>query len=233
MFTKVSVLVPTRHRVERLRTLISSFYATTCEQADLVFRVDEDDLETIQFLLGRKVVIGPRYQGYQSMPLFYNELFAAATGDVLLCGNDDMVFRTASWPSIILEAANKYPDGLFDIGVLTHNETHYPFSIVSRKAAERMGFLWDPTIFWGDIFLRDVMAAFGRCVMLPEVVIEHDWAGNKPDQVFRESDKNITLRDRTYWTGTHARAVNNAIEVLRPLLDVVPLRAEELGFAYD
>jgi hypothetical protein len=154
------------------------------------------------------------------MPTFFNELAKAATGDVLLCGNDDMLFRTPGWPGQLLEAANAYPDGLFDLGVTTHNESHYPFSIVSRAATERLGFLWDPRIFWGDIFLRDVMRAFGRAVMVPSVRIDHDWVGFRPDQVFVESDKDILGKDPTYWSGTHATAVADAIATLTPMCTV-------------
>jgi hypothetical protein len=212
-FTKISVLVPTRSRLARLQTLLASFWLTVQESpgAELVFRIDDDDPATAQYLAGRghRIVVGPRRRGYASMPDFFNDLAAAATGDVLLCGNDDMVFQTRGWPARVLEVANRFPDGLFDLGVSTHNDTHYPFSIVSRAVTERLGFLWDPRIFWGDIFLRDVMAAFDRCVMLPSVVIDHDWAGDEASQNM------IYQRDPTYWTGTHARAVADAVARLR------------------
>jgi hypothetical protein len=214
MFTKISVLVPTRQRLARLRTLIDSFERTNDGAAEMVFRADDDDLDTVDFLGSYRTVVGPRLDGYRSMPTFFNEMFAAAKGDVLMCGNDDMVFKTVGWPSFVLAAANRYADGLFDLGVTTHNETHYPFSIVSRVAAERLGFLWDPRIFWGDIFLRDVMAAFGRCEMLPSVEIDHDWAGFKPDRVFNEADKSI---DALYWTNTHPQAVAEAVKKLGDL----------------
>jgi len=157
-------------------------------------------------------------QGYSSMSLFMNEAFAAARGDVLMCGNDDMVFKTPGWPALVLQAANEFPDGLFDIGVTTFNEDHYPFWTVSRAAAECLGFALDPRIFWGDIFWRDVMGAFGRCVKLPSVEIEHDWAGHAPDATFAEAKQHeIWQRDPTYWTGTHATAVAEAVSRLQAL----------------
>lgn len=208
-FTKVSVLVPTRNRPTFLRVLLSSFAQTTDGAAELVFRVDEDDLETQALLAGWPVIVGPRLNGYRSLPAFYNDLLAIATGDVLMCGNDDMVFLTPGWPARVLAEANKYPDGLFDLGVSTHNADHYPFAIVSRALTERLGFLWDPRIFWGDLFLRDIMAAFGRCVMVPSVAIEHAWAGDEASQ------NTIYQRDPTYWTGTHARAVADAVARLQ------------------
>jgi len=219
-YNKVSVLIPTRGRVERLRKLLHSYDLTTHGAlSELVFRVDEDDLPSQHFLSDQHVVTGPRYEGYVSMSTFFNELAAAATGDVLMCGNDDMVFRTPGWPEAILVAANEYPDGLFDFGVTTHNQEHYPFSIVSRKAVTQMGYLWNPNIFWGDIFLRDVMATFGRCIMLPTVQIDHDWAGNNPDAVFLEGNEHrIMPRGDWYWGDIHRPAVIQAVEKLEGLL---------------
>jgi hypothetical protein len=221
MFTKVSVLIPTRHRIEQLQVLLESYGRTTQGQdSELVFRVDDDDQETVTFLTGyhHTVVVGPRFHGYQSMPVFFNEMAQCADGDVLMCGNDDMVFQTNDWPLHILEVANQFPDGLFDIEVTTHNETHCHFSTVSKKVVDRLGFLWDPRVFWGDIYLRDVMACFGRCIMLSFVQIDHDWAGWRPDRVFMESDKDITGKDATDWSGTHLTAVNEAVSRLTWLL---------------
>jgi hypothetical protein len=213
MFTKVSVLVPTRQRLHCLQRMIASYWLTCGDSpcAELVFRVDDDDHETFKFMAGRgyRVVVGPRLQGYISLPTFFNELAAVAQGDVLLCGNDDMVFKTSGWPRMILDAADRYQDGIFDLGVSTHNASHFPFACVARTVVERLGFLWDPRIFWGDIFLRDVMAAFDRCVMLPQVEIVHDWVGDETSQ------NDIYRRDPTYWTGTHAQAVQDAVSKLR------------------
>lgn len=217
MFTKVSILVPTRGRIGRLRTLISSFDVTTgnLPNAELVFRVDDDDQATLDFLLawgGHKVVVGPRLEGYRSMPSFFNELALESSGDVLMCGNDDMVFETLGWPALLLAKANEYPDGLFNIGVSVFNEDHYPWCIVGRKIVDVLGFLWDPTIFWGDIYLRDVMGTLGRTVKFPDVKITHDWAGYTPDQTFNESNKNVGA---DYWIETHKTAVAAAVAKLR------------------
>jgi len=217
MFKKISVLVPTRHRLDRLAVLLASYERTTAlENSELVFRIDDDDTETIKFLKDHHCVVGPRHAGYASMPTFFNELAMCAEGDVLLCGNDDMIFRTTGWAEKILKVANKYPDGIFDIGVTTLNETHYPFSIVSKKMVEHLGFLWDPRIFWGDIFLRDVAAWFDRCIMLPEVAIDHDWAGYKPDRVFAETrTSKERVEGNVAYGELNALAVREAAEKLQ------------------
>src|SRR5678816_3388846 len=120
MFSKVSVLIPTRMRIWRLQILLESYNKTKgLYDSELIFRVDKDDVETQKFLDGSRVVVGPRYKGYASMPQFFNEMADVAGGDVLMCGNDDMVFRTPDWAGLILDKANEYPDGIFNIGVAT------------------------------------------------------------------------------------------------------------------
>jgi hypothetical protein len=218
IFNKISVLTPTRGRLARLRTMIDSFESTNDDGAEIVFRVDDDDKDSYHFLanLSYTVVVGPRYEGYRSMPAYFNEMVPYASGDVLMCGNDDMVFKTPGWPSLVLSLANEYPDGLFDIGVSTYNEDHYPFYIVSRRAADTLGHLIDPRIYWADIYWRDIMGAFGRCVKLPTVQIDHNWAGWAPDQTFIDADQNsIYVRDPDYWNSTHAPVVRRAIDRLR------------------
>jgi hypothetical protein len=217
MFEKISVLVPTRRRPVRLATMLESYEATSYGASELVFRIDDDDelspplLET----RGYQVVVGKRLGGYASMATFFNELYEASTGDLLMCGNDDMIFKTQGWDDLILAAANDFPDGLFCLGTKTHNETHYPFAVVAKVAADRMGFFWHPRIAWGDVFLRDVMAAFGRTQILHHVEIAHDWVGFAPDQTFNEANQNdIYRREPNYWDRVHWPAVAEAVASL-------------------
>lgn len=214
----LSVLIPTRRRLDRLETLLRSFEDTRSASSELVFRVDRDDEDTIDFLTlhRQRFLVGPRGNGYADMPHFFNELAQFAHGDVLMCGNDDMVFRSHDWDRRLLDVANQYPDGVFDLGVTTHNETHFPFSTVSRRVVDALGYIWDPTIFWGDIYLRDVMSWFGRAVMVASVRIDHDWAGHNPDQTFRETRaaKATVEGSQRYWEDTHASAVRRAVAKL-------------------
>lgn len=219
MFKKISVLVPTRMRVPQLRMLLDSYHATVIDPAlsELVFRIDDDDLESLEVLSQTRwtVVTGPRLQGYRSLPAFFEEMRRVASGDVLMCGNDDMVFRTAGWAELVLDEANRYPDGLFNLGCATLNAGHFPFSIVSAQAVARMGALQDPRLMWGDLYLRDVMAAFNRAVPLPQVQIDHQWMGHSPDQVFLDAHQEETRNwDEAYWA-LHRQCVADAVQKLQ------------------
>jgi hypothetical protein len=217
-FSSISVLVPTRGRPDQVRALIRSYEATCGDPriCQLLFRADLDDQPTIDLLQRgpHKYLIGPRLNGYRSLPQFFQELYALAGGDLVMCGNDDMIFCTPDWPTKILAVANQFPDGVFNLGVSTFNEGHLPFSIISRAAVEAMGHVQDPRIFWGDIYLRDVMAAFGRVIMVPDVRVDHNWAGHAPDQTFTEAEQG-RLPDR-YWE-LHVEAIAEAVNKLRRL----------------
>lgn len=217
-FTRISVLVPTRRRVARLETLLASWKATVPDpsQAELLFRVDDDDAESRLWLTDHdcKFIVGPRYQGYRSLPQFFGELASCATGDLVMTGNDDMVFRTQGWPSLVIAAANEYPDGLFCLGVDTHNAGNYPFSIISKAAVDVLGFVHDSRLFWGDVYLRDVMSAFRRTKLLRDVRVDHEWAGHAPDQTFIEANqKDPANWSHEYWA-LHRVVVHEAVERL-------------------
>lgn len=220
-FSKVSVLVPTRKRVERLKTMIASFDRTTSGRAELLFRIDNDDRETYDYLQGVPwrlkggVFKGSRHDGYKSTPQFLKDLLSMMNGDVLMVGNDDMIFETEAWDKWVLAAANQFPDGLFDLGVETLNTSHFPFSIISKKVADTLGGVYDPRIFWGDIYLRDIMAFFGRTVLLPNVRVTHNWAGNLPDATFAEAnDLKMSIGTPEYWE-RHRQVVQEAVTKLQ------------------
>jgi hypothetical protein len=233
-FTKVSVLVPTRRRIGYLRKLLTSFAATVAdaEQAELVFRCDSDDPESIECLrqTPHRFLVGPRREGYKSLPGFFNEMAAIAVGDVLMCCNDDVEFRTPGWPQLLLDEANRYPDGVFNIGVnVGLNDDKFPFSVVSRRMVEAMGCLNDPRLLFSDIFLLDVAKAFGRAVRVNTVTVFHDWAGHGSDDTRREANRHefdVVFKDtHGNWTdeyaARHRDVVAEAVKNVRRSGDVV------------
>ena len=237
-YSKVSVLVPTRRRIEYLKRMLKSYHETIANpyNSEFVFRVDSDDMETAEFLatVGWPVIIGERKQGYKSLPGFYNEMVGQATGDIFVCGNDDMIFETADWPRLIIEEANKYPDGIFNIGVNTDlNDENYPFSIVSRQLVERLGRINDERLLFSDIYLLDIARHFDRAIRLRTVTIRHDWAGHTNDPTRRDGSQHeyndVWDQKPGFWSEDYRRrhnaVVDEAIGKLDPTDDS---RAERL-----
>jgi hypothetical protein len=194
MFTKVSVLVPTRGRPKQLQTLMDSYARTVTNprSSELVFRVDSDDHLSLALLQDGpwSVLVGPQMDRYGGVPLVFDDMRVAADGDVLMCGNDHLVFRTPAWPQLVLAETNKYPDGIFHISIGTLDDRISPFGIISRQAVQIVGRLQDPRLHWADAYWRDVMLAFGRDLVLSSVHVEQ-WTGWTPKRILtiaRQSD---------------------------------------------
>jgi hypothetical protein len=216
----VSVLLPTRKRLARLDRALASYGATRTnpDASEIVLRCDSDDAESIEYLRQRPhmFIVGPRREGYKSLPAFYNEMAAIATGDVLMCCNDDAEFRTPGWPAILLEAANRYPDGIFNFGVnVGLNDDKFPFSIVSRHMVRAMGFINDERLLFSDVFLLDVARHFGRDIRLDNVTVFHDWAGHGDDETRRDANRHefaMVFKDATgAWTDRYRERHDQAV----------------------
>ncbi len=215
-----SLLVPLRGHAERRARMWQSIWdTTTTTPLEVVFRLDDDDDETWSWAASLeprpRIVRGPRFAGYGSLPRFFNEMARVATGDLLMCGNDDMIFTTPEWAAQYVAAARQFPDGLFDLGCMTYPAGVFPFSCVSKQTVERLGFLNDERLTYSDIFLRDVMARFGRAVLLPQVEIYHIGVEQEvDDQVLMAVKLDLHRHAADYWA-LHERCVTEAVETLR------------------
>jgi hypothetical protein len=214
VFSRISVLVPTRKRLHYLTRMLESYDATVTDpaSAEIVFRCDSDDVETIECLRRRpsKLIIAPRHEGYRSLPGFFNDMAAVATGDLLMCCNDDVVFQTPGWPGLLLAEARKYPDGIFNFGVnVGLNDDFFPFSIVSRQLVRTLGFINDERLLFSDVFLLDLAKHFNRAIRVKSVTIFHDWAGHGADETRRDANRHefeVVFKDATgEWTDEYRR----------------------------
>lgn len=215
-FHTLSLLVPLRGNPGRRDRLWASL-RRTAPDVELVIRLDDDDAETRAWALTLEprpaIVTGGRLNGYASLPRFFNEMAAVASGDLLMCGNDDMIFETPGWPAQYLARANQYPDGVFDIGCDTYPSGVFPFSVVSRAVTRALGFLNDERLMYSDIFLRDVMGRFGRLLFLPHVLIKHEDPDHGVDLIANAAKMDLHEHAGAYWT-LHNRCVDEAAEKL-------------------
>jgi hypothetical protein len=126
-----------------------------------------------------------------------------------------MLFKTKDWPRLVFKEANKYPDGIFNIGVSTGlNDDKFPFSIVSRRFVEKLGKINDERLLFSDIFLLDVAKHFNRAVAMKSVTFYHDWAGHGADETRLEANKHefgmVFANAQGDWT-EHYRQLHNRV----------------------
>jgi len=113
----VSILCPTRGRPDQVKELISTCIGNSkgIFKIEFVFRVDDDDLETIHTLqkLSKdneniKYIEGPRGNG--NLSKMWNECYEKSTGELFMLCGDDIRFRTGNWDVKLNEKVSKYPD---------------------------------------------------------------------------------------------------------------------------
>lgn len=215
----VSVLVPTRKRVALLGNMLQSLLMTASDggtNVEVVCRVDFDDEESIRFLRdwGLTFIVGQRYDGYATLAKLINEAARFSHADLVIVVNDDVEFKTGNWDQLLKEAADRYLDGVYDLGVDTvMNNENYVFPCISRRVIDALGFFFDERLVYPDIWLRDVMASLGRAIRVPEVTIEHKWVGLTDDQ--RRAMRRVQTGG---YQDLYDRCVGEAVQKLRELV---------------
>jgi len=99
----VSVILPTRGRVEKLKESLESLYSNG-EDFELLVGADNDDMDTVNFLIKNypdtKILLIKRL-GYLGLHYFVNNLSKIASGEWLFLWNDDCIMKTKDWDKII------------------------------------------------------------------------------------------------------------------------------------
>jgi len=184
----IAILTPTRARPGRLDTFVNSVYETSAnpERVFCYNYIDEDDPRSKAYddyaemqhdnstnLVGES----------QSVSLSWNILakFAAEhlerPADILIMGNDDLVYRTQGWDTIVEEESNKFSDEIYCMWMedLINGEKHCAFPIVSKKWYTTVGY-FTPGVFnfgYNDTWVFDVAKRVGRTHFIPNAVNEH------------------------------------------------------------
>jgi hypothetical protein len=175
---KLSLLVPTMGG-ENLKNLLASISETTANLDDLeiVLGFDEgmgDDQPRCGLL---KIAYSPK--GSRVVEIL-RKCFAASTGQSVMLMNDDVIVRTDRWDELVYGAIDKYPDGIYLIGVndLIFGEFFFTFPIISRKFLETFGLGPEYKKYKTDdriLFIYAMLRRMGgdRISYLPDVVFEH------------------------------------------------------------
>lgn len=111
--SKISVILATRNRVEKLKTSLDSLYATVSDpdNLEILLGADGDDpsLEELKNYVAShkekniKVQISDVRHGYKYLYKTYNPLGENAEGDWFLLWNDDAIMETSNWDLIVKE----------------------------------------------------------------------------------------------------------------------------------
>lgn len=193
----ISILTPSRRRPDNIKRLLLSIGNTMSGEIpiEVTFRIDETDESlnndeftesifdackaklTPQFLVGKET--------FPDLGCLWNECFEVCSGDLIMCGADDLVYDTENWDQKVVNIFNDQADkillvygndGVFGTSLATH-------PILSRKAVEATGWFFPPIglTYANDNFLYNLYYRLKRLHFVGELSIRHHWTGDGED----------------------------------------------------
>ena len=211
-----SILTPSRARPHRLVSFISSVDASTRVKAnvEMIFYIDEDDphLDAYRDLRNRVWDLFPDFLNFkfifgkpQSVCDSWNDMYEQSMGEIIIMGNDDLIYRTPDWDMKLREVYRKYPDEIycawFNDGI--NQERHCAFPIISKKWVETIGYCFAPRgmfeFGYNDTWVFDLAKRIKRTHYMGDVMAEHNHFSNnkaKYDETYakqREGTSKYTI----------------------------------------
>lgn len=205
---KISVLLPTRKRIQAVVNSIGSLLANAKDTSriEILIAYDDDDAESRQFFeetwhpfvaqsqATTKVFETERF-GYLRLYKYVNFLAEQATGDWIMFWNDDALMLTENWDEEIVKNDGFF--GLLRMPCVTMNHPFALFPIIPREWLSYFGCI--SPVNHSDWWIYNVTAPVGRLRNIP-VEVYHDRAdvtGNNNDETFREQSYAADGRDPT------------------------------------
>jgi glycosyltransferase involved in cell wall biosynthesis len=240
----ISLIIPTRKRIESLNRLFNSIEETCSSTGNLevLIAVDDDDIDTISFIeqystKGRlliRTIIGKRGKGYLDLHNKISELCQMSSGKFLFFLADDVQFMTKDWDEKMLSTYNRmYSDNIFWVRT-SHNEEGNPWAqcfAISRDWYNVTGHLG--TCYQQDTEFNDVARYVGREVFIKDIVIIHHRADRKTGIINGKIDETHVegrmaadaglLRGSSYYSHkVQANIVIDAIKLLNYIRSLQP-----------
>ena len=114
----ISVIFPSRKRVEMLNETLYSIYSLadlSNPNFEVIVKIDFDDHETIDYIKNWSneyenlyFIISSRKQGFLNVVDFTEDMIDLAKGKYILVANDDMLFKTQNWNTILESRLNDF-----------------------------------------------------------------------------------------------------------------------------
>ena len=228
----ISILIPTRKRAKKLKTMYESLHhmTSTPDNVEVLLYIDDDDIQSIKFIENNKDkftvpvkhIVGPRVSLGQAC----NELYNICTGDLIMGGADDIVFKTEDW-DVILE--NKLKDIKDKICLFSLNDLYQDPSklathpVISREALDIFGHFLPPEIDcnYGDEWLTYIFKQINRYYPMPDIVVEHmHWLVGKGDRDNTYAEGSANMNRHSYRAFSKNKDKRDLlVEKLRKVLD--------------
>ena len=193
--------MPSRGRPLQLSRMIESALQTSNapESIEFIVYADSDDSSMKNFSqLNTRIIFGPK----MSISRMTNTCYKNATGDILMYAADDIVFRTDSWDTKIIEAVKSANSDYLlvhgdDLGQKSKKIATHGF--VSRKFADCLGYLLPPYFYadFCDTWLTSIANHSKSRIELKDLIIEHlhpSWGKANIDETYL-----ARTREKRFW----------------------------------
>ena len=114
----ISVVLPSRKRVEMLNETLYSIYSLadlSNSNFEVLIKIDFDDHETLDYIKNWSneyenlyFIVSSRKKGFLNATDFTEDLIDLSKGKYILAANDDMVFKTQNWNTILESHLNEF-----------------------------------------------------------------------------------------------------------------------------
>lgn len=237
MLPKISILVPSRERLNLKLTLISSIITTVSDinNVELIFGVDEDDptleitnkiAEAIPFVKIKTIQNNNKFIGINKI---WNVLYPEAVGNILGYIGDDMIFRTPGWDKEIINEFTENQNDKDNIklvhcfdGFRTQDEICVN-AFIHKDFTKIIGYLCreEFLINWSDQWLYQTFKPFDRVKYRPDIHIHHNhwiYGQRQKDNVANRmlSDNHDKISDEL-WHKLAQERVNDVIKISKYL----------------
>ena len=185
---KISILTPTRNRPNNCERFIRSVYNTCWVRGDveLLFYVDSDD-PALDIYLELQALCHTEFVGLHdvkfvvgepmSVSKSWNILAEKCVGDIMIMGNDDLVYKTQGWDDVLekrlIELNDPYYLTWFNDGI--NSDRHCAFPVISREWYETLGY-FSPGVFnfgYNDTWVYDIAKRVGKLNYMNDILVEH------------------------------------------------------------
>ena len=238
---KISLLVPSRERLNLKLTLISSIITTVSDinNVELIFGIDEDDpTRDIVYNIAKAIpfvkIVDIKNDGkFIGINRIWNILADNCKEDIFGYIGDDMIFKTQNWDTEILKEFNKDncpPDNIKLVHCFDGHRTYDEISInafVHRKYYEVLGYFCreEFLVNWSDRWMYQTFKAFNRVKYRNDIHIHHNhWVYNdrKKDKTAERmlSDNKDKISDK-FWLSLAPQRIED-VEKLSDYLNIKP-----------
>lgn len=191
---KISLLCPSRERLNKFITFTSSVFATVnnINNVEIILGVDDDDpkIDSYKRIAGNLdfvtlIVFKSKLFKEEGLSGLWNKMAAECTGNIIAMVGDDMIFRTNDWDKKIIETFKEQRDNIYLVhcndgmrGPGNKYATVEPLAVnsfIHRDYVDAVGRYVqteEPNIFQ-DTYLDTLFRTLGRKIYYHDIMIKH------------------------------------------------------------